>query len=149
MAPSEIEILENYLLQPAHLTSITTLDQFKLLFPARYHDSLQLRSLFRDLQAIRGGVIEEVEAAIAIESKEGKIMRREMVRERRAAEMEEADGEIEMERAVSCPPCDPPYHDQQRLTCSCVVIWKPIWHQSCEAQHQLHRPRAERRSGCS
>lgn len=101
MAPTEEEILTNYLIQPAGLTSIITIDQFKALFPRQVQNSPQLRALFRDLQAQRGAVIDNVSAAIELEAERGVAMRKEVLKQYREAEREELDGEIELERAVS------------------------------------------------
>src|SRR5690349_21242276 len=100
MAPTESDILENFLLQPAGLTSITTLQQFESLFPSTLHGSAQLRSLFRDLQSQRNAVVDLVSANIATQIKHGVAMRREVVRAKREAEREEVDGELEIQRAV-------------------------------------------------
>ncbi|KEY64059.1 hypothetical protein S7711_07421 [Stachybotrys chartarum IBT 7711] len=100
MAPTESDILTNFLLQPAGLTSITTLQQFESLFPSALHGSPQLRSLFRDLQSQRNAVVDLVAANIATEVKRGVVMRREVVRAKREAEQEEVDGELEVQRAL-------------------------------------------------
>lgn len=101
MAPTESEILTNYLIQPSTLTAITTFEQFKVLFPRPLQSSPQVRSLFRDLQAQRNGVVDRVSSNIATEVKRGHVMRREVIRAKREAEREDLDGEIEMERVVS------------------------------------------------
>lgn len=100
MAPTEAELLANYLIQPSTLTAITTIDQFKALFPRPLRSSPQVRSLFRDLQAQRADVLDQVAENIADEAKRGLAMRREVVRAKREAEREDIDAEIEMERAV-------------------------------------------------
>ncbi|KAM0264713.1 hypothetical protein ACHAQJ_000538 [Trichoderma viride] len=98
--PTESDILTNYLLQPAPLPSITTFNQFVLLFPRPLHNSPQLRSLYRDLQAQRNAVVDAVAADIEDEVKRGAVMRKEVLRQRREAEREDVDGEVEMERAL-------------------------------------------------
>lgn len=100
MAPTEDEILTNYLLQPAPLTSIVTFDQFKALFPRQLQNSQQLRTLFRDLQAQRGNLVDTVSASIEVEAQRGQAMRRQVLQQQRQADKEEVDGEIEIERAV-------------------------------------------------
>ncbi|KAJ4136261.1 hypothetical protein NW768_003872 [Fusarium equiseti] len=100
MAPTEAELLANYLIQPSTLTAITTLEQFKALFPRPLQSSPQVRSLFRDLQAQRADVLDQVAENIADEAKRGLAMRREVVRAKREAEREDIDAEIEMERAL-------------------------------------------------
>lgn len=99
--PTESDILTNYLLQPAPLPSITTFNQFALLFPRALHNSPQLRSLYRDLQAQRNVVVDAVAASIQDEVKRGAAMRKEVLRQKREAERDDMDGEVEMERAVS------------------------------------------------
>ncbi|KAM0483309.1 hypothetical protein ACHAPX_002764 [Trichoderma viride] len=98
--PTESDILTNYLLQPAPLPSITTFDQFALLFPRALHNSSQLRSLYRDLQAQRNAVVDAVAASIQDEVKRGAVMRKEVLRQKREAERDDMDGEVEMERAL-------------------------------------------------
>ncbi|KAL7798205.1 Cnl2/NKP2 family domain-containing protein [Trichoderma ceciliae] len=98
--PTESDILTNYLLQPAPLPSIATFNQFVLLFPRPLHNSPQLRSLYRDLQGQRNSVVDAVAASIQDEVKRGAIMRKEVLRQRREAEREDVDGEVEMERAL-------------------------------------------------
>ncbi|KAF7558790.1 hypothetical protein G7046_g5379 [Stylonectria norvegica] len=100
MAPTETEILTNYLIQPSSLTSITTFEQFKTLFPRPLQASPQVRSLFRDLQSQRNAVIDRVAGNIAVEAKRGNTMRKEVVRALREAEREDVDGEVEMERVL-------------------------------------------------
>ncbi|KAF4973585.1 hypothetical protein FZEAL_9286 [Fusarium zealandicum] len=100
MAPTEAEILANYLVQPSTLTAITTLEQFKALFPRPLQASPQVRSLFRDLQAQRTALLDRVAENITDESRRGVAMRREVVRAKREAEREDMDAEIEMERAL-------------------------------------------------
>ncbi|KAH6606721.1 hypothetical protein Trco_005874 [Trichoderma cornu-damae] len=98
--PTESDILTNYLLQPAPLPSITTFGKFALLFPRPLRNSPQLRSLYRDLQAQRNAVVDAVAASVQDEVKRGAAMRREVLRQRREAEREDVDGEVEMERAL-------------------------------------------------
>nr|RBQ90237.1 hypothetical protein FVER53263_04674 [Fusarium verticillioides] len=100
MAPTEAELLANYLIQPSSLTAIVTLEQFKALFPRPLQSSPQVRSLFRDLQAQRTDLLDQVAENIAHEAKRGIGMRREVVRAKREAEREDIDAEIEMERAL-------------------------------------------------
>lgn len=103
MAPNESEILTNYLIQPSSLTSITTFEQFRALFPRSLQSSPHVRSLFRDLQAQRNVILDSVAENIAVEAKRGIFMRKEVIKARREAERDEMDGEIEMERAVGSP----------------------------------------------
>lgn len=100
MPPTESDILSHYLLLPAPLTSITTFDQFRTLFPRQWQYTPQVHSLFRDLQAQRLATVDAVAEGIAVEARRGAAMRREVLRQRLDAEREDADAEIELERAV-------------------------------------------------
>ncbi|KOS22158.1 L-aminoadipate-semialdehyde dehydrogenase large subunit [Escovopsis weberi] len=98
---TESDILTNYLLRPAPLPSIITFDHFRLLFPRQLQGSeAQLRSLYRDVQAQRNAVLDGVARNVAAEVERGAGMRKEVRRQRREAEREDYDGEIEMERAL-------------------------------------------------
>lgn len=107
MPPAEAEILTSYLLRPASLTSVITWERFRALFPRALQDDPaaepRLRSLWRDLQAQRDAVADEVARAIAAETKRGAALRREVLRARdeAAADGAGADGEVDMERTVS------------------------------------------------
>lgn len=101
MAPTEEEILSNFLLLPAGLAAIVSLDQFRALFPRPVQDSPRLQSLFRDLQAQRAQRTDQVAANIGDETRgRAAALRREVLRLRREAERDEADGEIELDRAL-------------------------------------------------
>jgi centromere-localized protein 2 len=103
MAPSESEVLTNYLLQPSKLTSIITFPQFQALFPAAVADKPALRTLFHDIRLQRDAILGEVAANIEAEVIRGNVMRKEVLRVRRgavSAAVEDVDGEIELERAV-------------------------------------------------
>ncbi|KAH8175552.1 cnl2/NKP2 family protein [Sarocladium implicatum] len=103
MAPFESEVLANYLLRPSALTSILTFEQFQSFFPDQLHDSPQLRSLFRDLRTQRDVVLAGIEANIEEEARRGNVMRKEVLKARQgaaAAEEEDVDGEVELERAL-------------------------------------------------
>jgi centromere-localized protein 2 len=101
MAPTEDTILRNYLLVPAQLPSIISLQEFVALFPRQLQSSPRIRSLYRDLQRQRNAVVDAVAEQIEHEVKQGKAMRRAVIRSRREAEANEQDDEIEIERMVS------------------------------------------------
>lgn len=100
MAPTEAQILENYLLRPAGLEAILTYEWFLERFPAHQRSNPQVRALWQDLVAQRDKALQEVRASIEAEARRGQAMKREVLKEKRQAEMEELDGEIELERAV-------------------------------------------------
>ncbi len=101
MAPTEQTILTNYLLLPAPLPAILSLQEFVALFPRPLRSSRHIRTLYRDLQSQRNAVVDSVAAQIEDEAKHGRAMRRAVIRSRREAEMQELDDEVEIERAVS------------------------------------------------
>ncbi|GAO16655.1 uncharacterized protein UV8b_00781 [Ustilaginoidea virens] len=100
MPPSESDILSHYLLLPAPLTAITTLDQFRTLFPRSWQPSPQIARLFRDLQAQRNQVLDNVTGNIGIEARMGAAMKREVLRAMLEEERGYFDAEIEIERAL-------------------------------------------------
>ncbi|EED24448.1 conserved hypothetical protein [Talaromyces stipitatus ATCC 10500] len=53
MAPSEESILSNFLLSPASLPTIISLQKFTELFPKRLQSHPQIRVLYRELQELR------------------------------------------------------------------------------------------------
>jgi centromere-localized protein 2 len=102
MAPTESTILENYLLLPARLPTIISLQEFTSYFPKSQHSSPQIRSLYRDLQQQRIAVTDAVASNIDQQVKQGKALRRAVATARREAEAEEGvDDELEIERSVS------------------------------------------------
>lgn len=103
MAPTESTILQNYLLLPARLPTIISLQEFTSYFPKSQQSSPQIRSLYRDLQQQRNVTVDAVASNIDNQVKRGKALRKAVARARREAEAEEGvDDEIEIERTVSC-----------------------------------------------
>ncbi|KAK4098245.1 hypothetical protein N658DRAFT_499665 [Parathielavia hyrcaniae] len=100
MAPTEQEILSNYLLAPARLPSIISLQEFVALFPRQLQSSPQIRTLYRDLQSQRNAVVDTVAEQVDQEAKHGKAMRRAVIRSKREAEEQEHDDEVEIERML-------------------------------------------------
>ncbi|TDZ67392.1 hypothetical protein CTRI78_v002994 [Colletotrichum trifolii] len=100
MAPSESAILQNYLTVPAQLPSIISLEEFTELFPKQHRSNPQIRLLYRDLQHRRRGLVDTITDSIAAEEKRGKEMRREIAIARRKEASQDADQELEIERAL-------------------------------------------------
>ncbi|ORY60108.1 Cnl2/NKP2 family protein-domain-containing protein [Pseudomassariella vexata] len=98
MAPTEATILQNYLLLPARLPSIISLEQFTSYFPKSQQSSPQIRALYRDLQQQRNAVVDSVAQNIDSEVKLGRSLRRAVAQARRETEEEEQDDEIDIER---------------------------------------------------
>ncbi|KAI2632500.1 Cnl2/NKP2 family protein-domain-containing protein [Hypomontagnella submonticulosa] len=103
MATNEAAILHNYLLLPARLPTIISLQEFTSLFPKSQQSSPQIRSLYRDLQQQRNVVVDGVSQNIDAQVRQGKALRREVIKARREAELEEQDDEIEIERTLFGP----------------------------------------------
>jgi centromere-localized protein 2 len=102
MAPTESTILQNYLLLPARLPTIISLQDFTSYFPKSQQSSPQIRTLYRDLQQQRNAIVDTVASNIDHQVKRGKALRKAVAKARREAETEEGvDDEIEIERAVS------------------------------------------------
>lgn len=101
MAPTEQIILRNYLLVPAQLPAIISLQEFIALFPRQLQSSPRIRTLYRDLQSQRNAVVDDVAGQVEQEAKHGKAMRRAVIRSKREAEEQEQDEEVEIERMVS------------------------------------------------
>ncbi|KAI5864433.1 Cnl2/NKP2 family protein-domain-containing protein [Durotheca rogersii] len=100
MATNEATILRSYLLLPARLPAIITLQEFTSLFPKSLRPSPQIRALYRDLQQQRNTVVDAVSQNIDAQVKQGKALRREAIKARREAELEEQDDEVEIERML-------------------------------------------------
>ncbi|KAK3315371.1 Cnl2/NKP2 family protein-domain-containing protein [Apodospora peruviana] len=100
MPPNESKILTNYLLVPAQLPTIISLQEFVELFPRSLQSSPHIRSLYRDLQSQRNALVDFVAAEIENQVKQGKALRRAIIKARREAELQEYDDEIEIERLL-------------------------------------------------
>ncbi|KAI1269519.1 Cnl2/NKP2 family protein-domain-containing protein [Xylariaceae sp. FL1019] len=101
MAPTEGTILRNYLLLPSRLPTIISLQEFTSLFPKSQQTSPQVRALYRDLQHQRNALVDAVSASIDTEVKQGKALRRTIIKTKREGALDEQDDEIEIERALS------------------------------------------------
>jgi centromere-localized protein 2 len=104
MAPTEATILSTFLLPPAPLPSLISLQAFTALFPRAHQSSPQIRTLYRDLQHQRAKLVDTIALNIATEVKRGNAQRRTVVRVRRSAGREEQDDEADMETAVCMVP---------------------------------------------
>ncbi|KAH6645937.1 Cnl2/NKP2 family protein-domain-containing protein [Truncatella angustata] len=104
MAPNEATILQNYLLLPARLPAILSLQEFTAYFPKSQQSSPQIRALYRDLQQQRNAVVDLVGSNIDSEVKRGKALRRAVAQARHEAELDDdIDDEIEIERNLFGP----------------------------------------------
>ena len=104
MAPTEATILSTFLLPPAPLPSLISLQAFTALFPRSQQSSPQIRTLYRDLQHQRARLTDTIARNIATEVKRGDAQRRAVARTRRTAEKEMQDDEVDIENAVCVVP---------------------------------------------
>lgn len=104
MAPTEASILTNFLLLPAPLHTIITLQKFTELFPRQLRSNPQIKLLYRELQYLRGLQTDEIKENIAREVKIGSRQQKEVARSRRTTERHETEGfdgrEFEMQIEV-------------------------------------------------
>ncbi|PYH80913.1 hypothetical protein BO82DRAFT_375305 [Aspergillus uvarum CBS 121591] len=78
MAPSETAILSNFLLTPAPLPTIISLQQFTELFPKRLRSHPHIRVLYRELQEIREQDLDLVNENIDKEAVQGERQKAEL-----------------------------------------------------------------------
>lgn len=71
MAPSEAFILSSFLLSPASLHTVVSLQQFTEMFPKRLRSHPHVKALYRELQEIREQDIDQVNGNIDTETKNG------------------------------------------------------------------------------
>lgn len=101
MAPTEGNILSNYLTIAAKLPAIISLEQFTAFFPKSQQSNPQIRTLYRHLQHQRNITVDTVTENIEAEERHGRALRRETARARREAAEHETDPELQIENAVS------------------------------------------------
>ncbi|KAJ6090396.1 hypothetical protein N7486_009211 [Penicillium sp. IBT 16267x] len=71
MAPSEESILSNFLLTPAPLPTVLSLQKFTELFPKRLRNHPHIRALYRELQQTREHDMDQVNENIDTEIHQG------------------------------------------------------------------------------
>ncbi|KAJ9663613.1 hypothetical protein H2201_005574 [Coniosporium apollinis] len=92
MAPTEASILSNFLLPPAPLPVIVSLEQFTELFPRSQQSNPQIPVLYRELQHQRAIDIDDVKRNIAAEVRRGEKQQREVIRARRRTDTASVEG---------------------------------------------------------
>lgn len=106
MAPKEATLLSDFLLVPAELRNIMTLEQFTEIFPQSQRESPAVKALYQELQRLRHEDVEIVRENIADEIKKSRPLRRQVVRERRQVDHAAVAGldlvALEMEEEVMC-----------------------------------------------
>ncbi|RLM00823.1 hypothetical protein CFD26_108627 [Aspergillus turcosus] len=78
MAPSEASILSNFLLSPASLPTIISLQQFTELFPKKLRAHPHIRVLYRELQQLREQDMDTVNENIDKEVRQGESQKAEL-----------------------------------------------------------------------
>ncbi|KAH8697686.1 Cnl2/NKP2 family protein-domain-containing protein [Talaromyces proteolyticus] len=85
MAPSEDSILNNFLLSPASLPTIISLQKFTELFPKRLRSHPQIKVLYRELQELRSQDMDGVTEHILEQVEEGGKQRADLLRAAKAS----------------------------------------------------------------
>ncbi|KAJ5637696.1 hypothetical protein N7490_007575 [Penicillium lividum] len=97
MAPSEESILSNFLLVPASLPTVLSLQKFTELFPKRLRNHPHIRSLYRELQQTREHDMDQVNENIDNEIQQGERQKAELHKASLAAGVEAADEDEQRE----------------------------------------------------
>ncbi|KAF7720022.1 Uncharacterized protein PECH_008105 [Penicillium ucsense] len=100
MTPSEESILSNFLLAPAPLPTVMSLQKFTELFPKRLRAHPHIRTLYRELQQIREHDMDRVNENIHQELKLGERQKAELRKAIRAAGVEAATADEQREMEV-------------------------------------------------
>ncbi len=83
MPPTEAAILNDFLIAPAPLPSIISLQKFTDLFPRSQRSNPQVKDLYDELKGRRSLDIEHVKRNIAQEVRRGEKQRRQVIKTRR------------------------------------------------------------------
>jgi centromere-localized protein 2 len=100
MAPSEETILSNFLLSPAPLPTVLSLQKFTELFPKRLRNHPHIRTLYRELQQVREHDMDRVNGNIDREIKQGERQKAELRKATLAAGVEAANPDEQREMDV-------------------------------------------------
>lgn len=97
MAPTEESILGNFLLSPAPLPTVISLQKFTELFPKRLRSHPHIRTLYRELQQVREQDMDRVNENIDNEIKLGEKQRADLRKATQAAGVEASNAEEQRE----------------------------------------------------
>ncbi|KAJ6113942.1 hypothetical protein N7523_007259 [Penicillium sp. IBT 18751x] len=100
MAPSEESILSNFLLSPAPLPTVLSLQKFTEFFPKRLRNHPHIRILYRELQQVREHDMDRVNENIDRELKQGEQQKAELRKATLATEVEAATKDEQREMDV-------------------------------------------------
>jgi centromere-localized protein 2 len=91
MAPTEESILSNFLLSPASLPTIISLQRFTEMFPKRLQSHPQIKVLYRELQELRSQDIDMVTENILQEVRRGQTQRTDLLKAAKASGIDGLD----------------------------------------------------------
>lgn len=97
MAPSEESILSNFLLTPAPLPTVLSLQKFTELFPKRLRNHPHIRTLYRELQQAREHDLDQVNGNIDSEIQQGERQKAELRKAGLATGVEAANDDEQKE----------------------------------------------------
>ncbi|KAJ5272191.1 hypothetical protein N7524_005460 [Penicillium chrysogenum] len=135
MPPSEESILSNFLLSPAPLPTVMSLQKFTELFPKRLRAHPHIRTMYRELQQIREQDMDRVNESIDNEIKQGEKQRAELRKAITATGVEsnsEEQREIDMDlHLFGQPPTAAPgnYHSVASLLAEMETASSNIEHE--------------------
>ncbi|KAJ5179795.1 Kinetochore subunit NKP2 [Penicillium capsulatum] len=149
MAPSEEAILSNFLLSPAPLPTVLSLQKFTELFPRRLRNHPHIRTLYRELQQIREQDMDQINGNIDQEIRQGERQKAELQKATRAKGVEAANAEeqreIDMDLHLFGQPAAGPedYHSTSSLLAemeaACASIEREIASVDQEATNIIQR----------
>ncbi|KAJ5375078.1 Kinetochore subunit NKP2 [Penicillium concentricum] len=135
MAPSEESILSNFLLSPAPLPTVMSLQKFTELFPKRLRSHPHIRTLYRELQQVREQDMDRVNESIDNEIKQGEQQRAELRKAILATGVEASNSEEQREMDMDLhmfgqPPTAPgDYHSVASLLAEMEMASANIEHE--------------------
>ncbi|CAG8042330.1 unnamed protein product [Penicillium salamii] len=97
MAPTEESILENFLLAPAPLPTVMSLQKFTEMFPKRLRSHPHIRTLYRELQQVREQDMDRVNENIDSEINQGEQQRADLRKATQAPGVEASNAEEQRE----------------------------------------------------
>ncbi|KAJ5234214.1 uncharacterized protein N7469_003382 [Penicillium citrinum] len=100
MAPTEESILSNFLLSPAPLPTVLSLQKFTELFPKRLRGHPHIRTLYRELQQVREHDLDRINENIDEETQRGERQKAELRKASRASGVEAANADEQRELDV-------------------------------------------------
>lgn len=142
MAPTEESILGNFLLLPAPLPTVISLQKFTELFPKRLRSHPHIRTLYRDLQQVREQDLDRVTENIENEIKQGEQQRAELRKASRLTGVEASNPneqrEIDMDLHLfgQAAPASGDYHSVASLLAEMEVASANIEHEIADIDRE-------------